>query len=97
MKRLAKKYHSLKQDLQRLQDELVANPDTGADLGSGIRKVRMAINSKNKGKSHGARIITFMYILNEEEGVINLIFIYDKEERDSISTAEIESMLREIE
>lgn len=96
LKRLAKKYRSLKQDLQRLQDELNSNPNAGIDLGRGIRKIRMAIGSKNKGKSHGARVITFTYTLNKEEGVINLLFIYDKEERENISVAEIENLLNEI-
>ena len=35
LKRLAKKYRSLKQDLQRLQDELNSNPNAGIDLGRG--------------------------------------------------------------
>ena len=37
LKRLAKKYHSLKQDLQALQNELSSNPSAGIDLGCGIR------------------------------------------------------------
>lgn len=59
LKRLAKKYPSLKKDLQILQEELMRNPFAGTDLGSGIRKIRMAIGSKNKGKSHGARVISY--------------------------------------
>ena len=43
VKRLSKKYKSLKQDLERLQEELFANPTAGADLGDGVHKVRMAI------------------------------------------------------
>lgn len=50
LKRLAKKYHSLKQDLQALQNELSSNPSAGIDLGCGIRKIRMAIGSKTKEK-----------------------------------------------
>lgn len=51
LKRLAKKYHSLKQDLQALQNELSSNPSAGIDLGCGIRKIRMAIGSKTRKKS----------------------------------------------
>ena len=58
MKRLGKKYRSLKQDYARLLEELHANPYLGADLGGGVRKVRMAIASKHKGKSHGAHLNT---------------------------------------
>lgn len=77
-----------------MQDELRANPGEGVDLGQGVRKISMAIGSKNKGKSHGARVITYTYTIDEAEGVINLIFIYDKEERDSISSAEIKQLLK---
>ena len=56
LKQLGKKYHSIRQDYARLLKELHANPYAGADLGGGVRKVRMAITSKNKGKSHGARV-----------------------------------------
>lgn len=96
LKRLGKKYHSIKQDYAKLLDELEANPSAGADLGGGVRKVRMAIGSKNRGKSHGARVITFTYAVDEAEGIITLLFIYDKEERESISKAEIEQLLQEM-
>lgn len=73
------------------------NPLAGIDLGCGIRKIRMAIGSKNKGKSHGARVITYTYTVNETEGVINLIYIYDKEERENISENEIKWLVKEVE
>ena len=96
VKRLSKKYRSLKQDLQLLQEELNRNPLSGTDLGGGIRKLRLAIKSKNRGKSHGARVITYTYTIDETEGLINLIFIYDKEERETISPNEIQALLKEI-
>ena len=50
-KRLAKHYASFKQDYKDFLDELRGNPLIGTDLGSGVRKVRMAIASKGKGKA----------------------------------------------
>jgi mRNA-degrading endonuclease RelE of RelBE toxin-antitoxin system len=41
LKRLGRKYHSIKKDYMGLLDELYLNPDTGVNLGNGIRKVRM--------------------------------------------------------
>lgn len=70
LKRLGKKYRSMSQDYARLIEELHANPQAGVSLGGGVRKVRMAIASKNKGKSHGARVITFTYSVDEETGTI---------------------------
>lgn len=93
VKRLNKKYPSLKQDLSRLQRELLAKPDLGTDLGNGLRKIRMAIQSK--GKSGGARVITYTIITKIEETEINLLYIYDKSERDSISAAEIKELLKQ--
>ena len=46
IKRLAKKYRSLKQDLQALQDELERNPLAGVELGGGVRKLRMVSEAK---------------------------------------------------
>lgn len=46
IKRLSKKYPSLKSDYRTFLSELETNPDIGTDLGSGVRKVRMAIASK---------------------------------------------------
>ena len=93
-KRLAKKYPSFKNDLEILQKELIINPNYGVEIGVGLRKVRMAIGSKGKGKSHGARVITYTVILSVDEGEINLLTIYDKAERESISRKEIEEIMK---
>lgn len=63
-------------------------------LGGGLRKIRMAITSKGKGKSGGERVITFTVVVAVEESEINLLYIYDKAERSSISKKEIEELLR---
>ncbi|MBQ8761381.1 MAG: addiction module toxin RelE [Bacteroidales bacterium] len=95
-KRLNKKYHSFKNDLETLQAELLENPESGTDLGNGLRKVRMAIKSKGRGKSHGARVITYTIITSVNEGEINLLTIYDKAERETISRQEIEEIVKEV-
>ncbi len=60
-KKLAKKYPSFKDDLKGLRDKLLKNPFQGDELSPGIRKIRMAIKSKGKGKSGGSRIITYNF------------------------------------
>jgi mRNA-degrading endonuclease RelE of RelBE toxin-antitoxin system len=85
-KRLAKKYPSLKDDFVTFKKELTDDPFQGIDLGSGTRKVRMAIASKGKGKSGGARIITFNVILHEDDSIeITLLTIYDKGEISNVT------------
>ena len=97
-KRLSKRYHSLNQDVEELIDELEDSPLLGVDLGRGVRKVRMAIASKGKGKSHGARVITYTeaIVCADNEGTVILLTIYDKADRDSISAAEIDELLRSL-
>ena len=96
VKKLAKKYKSLKSDLRELVKELMQNPTVGADLGNGVRKVRMAISDKGKGKSHGARVITYTTIISVEEGIITLLDIYDKAEQNTSTEKEISLLLKEI-
>lgn len=54
----------------------------------------MAITSKGRGKSGEARVITYTVIVAVEETDINLLYIYDKAEREAISTAEIRELLK---
>lgn len=93
-KRLRKRHSSLVSDYERLLNELNANPNLGTDLGGGVRKIRLRIASKGKGKSGGARVITFTVIASTTATEVNLIYIYDKADRASISSKEIEELLR---
>ncbi len=89
-KRLTKKYPSLKTELAELFTELEENPTTGTPLGNDIYKIRLAIASKNKGKSGGARILSFVKVT---ETTVLLFSIYNKGEVDSLTDKEIEALL----
>ena len=89
-KRLSKKYRSLTDDLKQFKQELLQNPTAGNDLGDNTRKVRMAIASKNKGKSGGARVITCSVLVGVVNTDIYLLAIYDKGEQESISKKDVE-------
>ena len=93
-KRLAKHYASFRDDFKTLLEELQMNPMVGTDLGGGIKKVRMAIASKGKGKSGGARVITYTaeVIVHRCEGELLLLSIYDKSEQSTISDKEIKRL-----
>jgi hypothetical protein len=62
-KRLLKKYPSLKSEITELINSLKNNPSLGTSLGNNCYKIRLAISSKGKGKSGGARVITFVTII----------------------------------
>lgn len=93
-KRLAKRYPSFRNDYVELLKELQNNPLGGADLGGGVRKVRMSIASKGKGKSGGARVITYTadVLVHESNGELILLSIYDKSEQSTISDKEIKRL-----
>lgn len=82
-KKLFKKYPTLITDFENLLEELERNPQLGTPLGKNCFKIRIAISSKSKGKSGGARIITCVKIHDE---VVTLISIYDKSEQADIPT-----------
>jgi hypothetical protein len=85
-KPLRKKYISLKSEIAELIAQLQTNPKIGDSLGDNTFKVRLAISSKGKGKSGGARIITYT-IIDEKE--VWLLSIYDKAEKENLKPAEI--------
>lgn len=89
LKRLAKRYASIYDDVEQLGIELAENQLIGKDLGGGVRKVRMAITSKHKGKSGGARVITLLAMEATEQDTILLLSIYDKSERSTLTDSEL--------
>ena len=80
VKRIAKKHIGIKADIAKLVESLEINPTMGTALGQNFYKIRMPISGTNKGKSGGARIITYV-ILNKE--TILLAEIYLKSEHDT--------------
>lgn len=93
VKSLFKKYRSLKDDLMDLFQSLENEPISGKPLGKDCYKIRLAIASKGKGKSGGARVITCVKITSEN---IYLLTIYDKSEKEDISDKELNELLKYI-
>ena len=90
-KRLLKKYPSLKIELLQLVQSLKQNPEQGTSIGKSCFKIRIAIASKGKGKSGGARVITNFIIT---DNTVYLLSIYDKSEKDNLSDKELEELLK---
>lgn len=93
IKRLVKKYPSLKKEYASLINELKVNPAAGTPVGNDCYKIRLAIASKNKGKSGGARVITYVIVDNT---TVFLLTIYDKSELGNISDKELREMIKNI-
>ena len=91
LKRLCKKYPSLKEEFLNLIGSLEINPQQGTSLGNKCYKIRIAILSKGKGKSGGARVIT-NFILTEK--TVYLLSNYDKSEQENLTDKELGDLLK---
>lgn len=86
VKRLLKKYPSLKNEIRTLVNELGNEPEKGTPIGNNCYKIRISIASKGKGKSGGARIITHVVF---KDNSVYLLSIYDKSEIANVTDKEI--------
>ncbi|MGF7078530.1 type II toxin-antitoxin system RelE/ParE family toxin [Mucilaginibacter sp. UYCu711] len=86
IKRLTKKFPSLKKEFSELVALLKDDPRQGVAIGNNCYKIRLSIASKGKGKSGGARVITHLQIKNE---VVFLFSIYDKSEQSDIGDKDL--------
>ena len=91
LKRLSKKFPSLKKEYAELLEQIKANPQDGTPIGHNCYKIRLAIASKGKGKSGGARVITYVYVKGT---TVYLLTIYDKSEQSDITDNELQSLLQ---
>ncbi len=92
-KRLKKKFPSLAWELGELISEIAENPTNGISVGHNCYKIRLAISSKSKGKSGGARVITYIIF---KDSVVFLISIYDKSDIENLTDKEILHLLKQI-
>jgi hypothetical protein len=89
-----------------LIDLISKNPKSGTYLGSNCYKIRMVISNKGKGKSGGARIITFIYTqsdfklnakkmsnISEQNETVYLLTIYDKSEISNLKSNELKELI----
>jgi mRNA-degrading endonuclease RelE of RelBE toxin-antitoxin system len=90
-KRLVKKYPSLKKEIQKLIQELKEVPEKGTSIGHNCNKIRLAIASKGKGKSGGARIITHVIF---KDNTVYLLSIYDKSDIANLTNKEILELIQ---
>jgi mRNA-degrading endonuclease RelE of RelBE toxin-antitoxin system len=94
LKRLVKKFPSFKKEYSELISDIVNDPETGIFVGNNCYKIRIAIESKGKGKSGGARVITYLYVETE---TVYLLTIYDKSEKENLNPNELKTMIESLE
>ncbi|WP_082281412.1 type II toxin-antitoxin system RelE/ParE family toxin [Leptospira kirschneri] len=93
LKRLIKKYPSLKKEIKDIISHIQTNPTQGTPIGQNCYKIRIPIASKGKGKSGGARVITCVFLI---EKIVWLLSIYDKSEKENISDKDLENIIKNL-
>lgn len=93
IKVLSKRHRSIPKDYEILLDDLEKTPKMGDEIIHNCFKIRLAITSKGKGKSGGARVITFVYIQDE---IVYLLSIYDKSDKENISDKELRDLIQSL-
>ncbi|MBR6140056.1 MAG: addiction module toxin RelE [Prevotella sp.] len=92
-KRLKKKYKSLPNDFKHLLLQLTDNPYQGSELHDNMRKIRLSIASKSKGKRGGGRVIIRLTV---NDTCLSFLYIYDKSDMESVSDAYLDDIILKI-
>lgn len=92
VKRILKKHRSILSDIAELSTQLKKNPTMGVDLGHNVYKIRMAVSGTNKGKSSGARVITYVFLANQ---TVYLSEILLKSEHDTVDVNKVIQRLKD--
>ncbi len=74
--------------------QIIEEPESGTFIGNNCYKIRLAIKSKGKGKSGGARVITYLYVETES---VYLLTVYDKGEKEDLKPNELKEMIDSLE
>jgi mRNA-degrading endonuclease RelE of RelBE toxin-antitoxin system len=89
-KKLSKKFKTIDKDIDTFLLSVNNKDDLGVELKSNIFKVRIANSSKNKGKSAGYRLLTYVALVKNE---LHLLYIYDKSSIGNLTESEVDAMI----
>lgn len=93
LRRIVKKYPGFLADMDALLERIKEDANLGTELFAGVRKVRLSVTGKARGKSGGARSI---YYVQDAEATVWMLYVYDKAEVASIPENEIRAFVEEI-
>ena len=96
IKKLSKRYRSFDGDIKAFRESLKADPMQGVEIAPNIRKIRMAITSKGRGKSGGARVITLNALVADHGGTIFLLLVYDKADAASVKMNVVRDIIKDM-
>ena len=89
-KKLSKTYRNIDLDIKYFLQSINTKEDLGVELKSNVFKVRVKNSDKNKGKSSGYRLISYLAIVENE---LHLLYIYDKSKLANITEKEVDELI----
>jgi len=90
IKKLSKKFKNISKDVNVFLDNIKTIDDLGVELKSNVYKVRIANSNKNRGKSSGYRLISYLKIVDND---LHLLYIYDKSLIENLTEKEIDNII----
>jgi len=90
VKKLSKNYRNIESDVKDFLKSINTKNDLGIELKSNVFKVRIKNSDKNKGKSAGYRLISYLAVIENE---LHLLYIYDKSSLVNITEKEIDELI----
>ena len=94
LKRLVKKFPSLKIEFKELIEEITKTHNLELLLAIIVVKFDQPLKAKEKCKSGSARTITYIYVDGE---TVYLLTIYDKSEKENLKPNELKMMIVHLE
>ncbi len=89
-KKLSKTYKNIELDINDYLKSINSKSDLGIELKSNVFKARIKNRDKNKGKSSGYRLISYLAIVENE---LHLLYIYDKSSLVNVTEKEIDELI----
>ena len=90
LKKLSKTYKNIDSDIKNFLKSISTKEDLGIELKSNLFKARVANSNKNKGKSAGYRLISYLAVLENE---LHLLYIYDKSKLTNVTEKEVDKLI----
>jgi len=89
-KKLSKTYRNIDLDIKDFLQSINTKNDLGIELKSNVFKVRIKNNDKNKDKSSGYRLISYLAVIKNE---LHLLYIYDKSKLVNVTEKEVDELI----
>lgn len=90
VKDLGKNFRNIDSDIDGFTEALDDKTKLGVSLGNNVFKARIANSDKNKGKSAGYRLISYLKLENE---TLTYVYIYDKSQLENISEEKLDKIV----